>query len=93
MCIRDRAITSHFNQNVIIAFQYRDEELLAWGIEEDHLQPAYFSTSRDSWTFPDSYVVDPIGNRVVMQIDHFTHFALVSEGESGQTVYLPALIR
>lgn len=88
-----QAITSQFNQNVVIAFQYRDEELLQWGIEEAHLKPAYFSTGSSSWCFPDSYVVDPLANRVVMQIDHFTHFALVAAGETAETVYLPALVQ
>ena len=46
------------------------------GISESFLKPAYFSTTTNEWTFPESYVVDTEANRVVMQIDHFTDFAL-----------------
>ncbi len=86
-------ITSHFNQNVVVAFQYDKAELAQWGIEEKWIKPAYFSTSTNSWTFPDSYVVDTAGNRVIMQIDHFTDFALVVAGDMMHTVYLPAVLR
>ena len=86
-------ITSHFNQNVFIGFRYDDSELVNWGIEEQHLKPAYFSTSTNSWTFPDSYVIDPASNHVIMQIDHFTDFALVATADVMHTVYLPAVLR
>ncbi|MFQ5575798.1 MAG: laminin B domain-containing protein, partial [Anaerolineae bacterium] len=44
---------------------------------ERWLTPAYFSTTTDEWTVPDSYVVDTVANEVTMQIDHFTDFALL----------------
>ena len=84
-------ITEHFNQEVIIGFGYEDREVLAAGINENFLKPAYFSTTTNEWTFPESYVVDTDANRVVMQIDHFTDFALT--GESSFQVFLPLVIR
>ncbi len=63
----------------------------AAGISEHFLKPAYFSTTTNEWTFPESYVVDTEGNRVVMQIDHFTDFALTSE--PGLRVFLPFIMR
>ncbi len=84
-------ITTHFNQDVVIGFAYDDRELWAAGISEHFLKPAYFSTTTNEWTFPESYVVDTEGNRVVMQIDHFTDFALTSE--PGFRVFLPLILR
>ncbi len=84
-------ITEHFNQEVIIGFAYDDREMLAAGINERFLKPAYFSTTTNEWTFPESYVVDTDANRVVMQIDHFTDFALT--GEAYFEVFLPLVIR
>ena len=84
-------ITEHFNQEVVIGFAYDERELWAAGISEHLLKPAYFSTTANEWTFPESYVVDTEGNRVVMQIDHFTDFALT--GEPGFQVFLPLVMK
>ena len=84
-------ITEHFNQEVVIGFAYDERELWAAGISEHFLKPAYFSTTTDEWTFPESYVVDTEDNRVVMQIDHFTDFALTSE--PGFRMFLPLVLR
>ena len=84
-------IEARFNQDVLIVFPYSEAELIAGGIRESHLKPAYFSTTTDSWTFPNSYVVDEINNLVAMQIDHFTDFALNSSPQF--EVFLPVVIR
>jgi len=84
-------ITEHFNQEVVIGFAYDERELWYAGISEHFLKPAYFSTTTNEWTFPESYVVDTEGDRVVMQIDHFTDFALT--GEVGFQVFLPMVLR
>lgn len=84
-------ITSNFNQNVIIRFSYDESELRRLGLHEAHLKPAYYSTSSESWTVPESYVVDTGHDLVTMQIDHFTDFSLLNSATS--QVYLPALFR
>lgn len=84
-------ITEHFNHEVVIGFAYDERELWAAGIGEHFLKPAYFSTTTNEWAFPESYVVDTQANRVVMQIDHFTDFALT--GEPGFRVFLPLVLR
>jgi hypothetical protein len=84
-------IEAHFNQDVLIVFSYSQTELIAQGIHENWLRPAYFSTTTDSWTIPDSYVVDEIDNVVAMQIDHFTDFALTSSEQ--YQVFLPIVMR
>ena len=84
-------IEGRFNQEVLIVFPYNEFELIAGGIRESHLKPAYFSTTTDSWTIPSSYVVDEINNLVAMQIDHFTDFALTSSPQF--EVFLPVVIR
>jgi len=84
-------ITEHFYHDVVIGFAYEERELWAAGIGERFLKPAYFSTTANEWTFPESYVVDTELNRVVMQIDHFTDFALI--GEPGSWVFLPLVLR
>jgi len=84
-------ITEHFNQEVVIGFAYNERELWVAGISEHFLKPAYFSTTTNEWTFPVSYVVDTEHDRVVMQIDHFTDFALT--GAPGSWVFLPMVLR
>lgn len=81
------AITDSFNQDVVIVFSYDEGELWRHGILENWLRPAYFATTTASWTFPEAYVVDTDANRVMMQIDHFTEFALT--GPQMHVVYLP----
>lgn len=71
-------ITSSFNQNVIIRFSYDEADLDDFDLREAYLKPAYFSTSTQSWTIPDSYVVDTDNDQVTMQIDHFTDFSLLN---------------
>lgn len=84
-------ITEHFNQDVLITFHYDEAELARWGILESRLRPAYYSTTTDSWTLPESYLVDTDRNLVMMQIDHFTTFTLA--GERGYSIYLPLVMR
>lgn len=84
-------IEQHFNQDVLIVFTYSKAELIAGGINESQLKPAYFSTTTDSWTFPDAYVVDTLNNVVSMQIDHFTDFALTSSEQFN--VFLPIVMK
>ncbi len=88
---KGQPITEHFHQDVVIGFAYDERELWYAGISEHFLKPAYFSTTANEWAFPESYVVDTEGNRVVMQIDHFTDFALT--GEPGFQVFLPLVLR
>ncbi len=84
-------IEERFNQDVLIVFTYSEAELIAGGINENWLKPAYFSTTTDSWTIPDSYVVDTTNNVVSMQIDHFTDFALTSSEQ--YEVFLPIVMQ
>jgi hypothetical protein len=87
----DQPIEAHFDQEVVITFTYDEAELIRRRIHEQWLKPAYYSTTSERWTFPESYVVDTLANRVVMQIDHFTDFALTME--PAFSVYLPLAIR
>jgi hypothetical protein len=84
-------IEQEFNQEVLIVFPYDEAELQGMGISEQALKPAYFSTTTDSWTFPQSYVVDTAHDLVAMEIDHFTDFALT--GTTAYRVLLPLVIR
>jgi hypothetical protein len=81
-------ITAHFNQDVIIRFPYDEAELARLGIRENRLRPAYFSTTTNSWSYPESYVVDADANVVTMQVDHFTDFALTAQSALTE-LYLP----
>ena len=85
-------ITDSFNQDVIITFKYDPLELIARGIDINHVRPAYFSTTTDSWTAPDSYVVDENQHEITLQINHFTQYALISV-EAANQVFLPAVVR
>jgi hypothetical protein len=84
-------IEAHFNQDVVIRFTYTDADLVAQHLVEPFLKPAYFSTTTRRWTIPDSFVVDTLNNRVTLEIDHFTDYALTGQG--GSSVYLPLLMK
>jgi hypothetical protein len=84
-------IEAHFNQDVVISFSYDPLDLIRWHIHEDWLKPAYYSTTTNRWTFPDSYIIDTQAHQVVMQIDHFTNYALTTV--QTVSVYLPINIR
>jgi len=85
-------ITDNFNQDVVIVLKYNPLALLAMGLDVNHLRPAYFSTTTDSWTMPDSYLIDEGHREITMQIDHFTRFGAL--GAAGANfVFLPAVLR
>ncbi|GAB4401231.1 MAG: hypothetical protein OHK0052_24760 [Anaerolineales bacterium] len=82
-------IEATFNQNVVIHFTYNEADL--GGFPESYLRPAYFATTTNTWTLPESYAVDTAANRVTMEINHFTDFALTTNGK--QFIFLPLLSR
>jgi len=85
-------ITDNFNQDVVIVLKYNPLALAAMGLDVNHLRPAYFSTTTDSWTVPDSFIIDEIHREITMQINHFTRFgALGVEGTN--FVFLPLVLR
>lgn len=84
-------IETHFNQEVTITFHYTEADLNANHVYEPWLKPAYYSTTTERWEFPESFVVDMENNQVVMQIDHFTDFALT--GETAYLINLPLIRR
>ncbi len=86
-------IEAHFNQEVIIRFPYDEADLARLGLNEDHLRPAYYSTTDREWIVPVSYAVDTDANVVTMQIDHFTDFALTAPGGATHAIYLPLIVR
>jgi hypothetical protein len=87
-------LTSNFNSDVSIIFKYDPAELAASGVDPDRVKPAYFSTTTNSWTVPDSYVVNETTSEITMQIDHFTDFALLSvESSTSNNVFLPLIVR
>jgi hypothetical protein len=83
-------ITQDFNADVSITFRYNPLELAALGLDVDHLRPAYYSTTSDSWTAPDSFLVDETTHEITLQVNHFTDFGLVSV-VTGNTVFLPTV--
>jgi hypothetical protein len=86
-------ITDAFNQDVVIVFKYDPDDVRAMGIEVKRLRPAYFSTTTNSWTLPDSYVVDEARHEITMQINHFTRFAIDAVDQSGFSISLPVVMR
>jgi len=85
-------IEAHFNQEVVISFTYEEAELIAQHIHEFWLRPAYYSTTLERWVFPENFVIDTEANLVVMQIDHFTDYALTAP-EVTSTLFLPITLR
>jgi hypothetical protein len=84
-------ITEHFNQDVLIVLHYDPLELYRLGLTERRLKPAYFSTSTNSWTFPDSFIVDTQHNTISMLMDHFTRYGVL--GTDSYTIFLPVIQR
>jgi len=86
-------LTDSFNEDVIITFPYDPAELIARGVNIDHVKPAYFSTTTNSWTAPDSYVVDETRHEITLQINHFTEYALISTENAGYQVFVPVVMK
>ena len=84
-------ITENFYKDVVITFRYDPHELQEMGLDQDHLRPAYFSTTTNSWTIPDSFVVDKTQREITLQIDHFTRFGVLGV-EASNVVYLPMIM-
>ena len=85
-------LTDNFNEDVIITFSYDPRELAARGININRVKPAYFSTTTNSWTAPDSFVVDEDRQQITLQINHFTEFGLVGV-EGVNQVFVPMVGR
>ena len=62
---------------MLITFRYNLDELRELGLEQDHLRPAYFSTTTNSWTVPDGYVIDKTTHEITLWIDHFTRYGVI----------------
>lgn len=82
-------VEAQFNQDVVIRFHYDERDLR--GYPERLIRPVYFSTTANEWTTPEAYVVDMQANTVTMQINHFTDYALVSDGTT--SLFLPTVGR
>lgn len=87
-----QAITQNFYQDVVIVLRYDPDELAEMGLNINWLRPAYFSTTTNSWTMPDSFVVDEARNEITLQIDHFTKFGALGV-ETPYAVFLPVVLR
>jgi hypothetical protein len=86
-------ITSNFNQDVVITFKVDPADLAALQLDLAHVRPAYFSTTTNSWTAPDSFVIDETNHEITMEIDHFTRFAKLGASSGGSDVFLPLVLR
>ena len=87
-------ITTNFNADVSITFPYDPARLEHRGLRLNHLVPAYFSTTTNQWTRPDSFVNDLTHHAITLQINHFTEYALVATtGDAGGLVFLPVVAR
>jgi len=86
-------ITQNFNQAVAISFRYEPADVLARGLTVDRIRPAYFSTTTNRWTLPDSFVVDEDRHVITMEIDHFTTMGLVdAPADVANQLSLPLLV-
>lgn len=86
-------IATTFNTDVSITFPYHPEQLEHRGLRLAQLRPAYFSTTTNSWTRPDSFVNDLTRHEITLQINHFTEYALLAANAAGGSVFLPAVSR
>ena len=91
-------IVQSFNANVLITFYYTEKEVRKRGVSEDNLLPAYFSTTTNSWTKVESYSVDKAANRVTVQINHFSVWAMTMPGQPGEGggdhyIFLPLVMK
>jgi hypothetical protein len=90
-------IASNFNSNVQITFYYSEEELRKRGVTEDDLSVAYLSTTTNSWTKAGIVSQDKQVNKVTIQINHFSSWAMSIPARAvvqpEYQVYLPAILK
>lgn len=89
-------IASSFNSNVQITFYYSEEELRKRGVSEDDLSVAYLSTTTNSWTKAGIVSQDKEVNKVTIQINHFSSWAMSIPARTGGTqykVFLPVILK
>lgn len=85
-------LTDEFNADVVITFQYNPLDLIARGIDPNRVRPAYFSTTTNSWTRPENYVIDEDRHTITLAINHFTDYALVGV-ETAYNLFTPVMVR
>ncbi|MEM7798100.1 MAG: carboxypeptidase-like regulatory domain-containing protein [Chloroflexota bacterium] len=89
----NRTIEEEFDEDVTITFYYDDSNMTIE--QEEALIPAYYSTTTNQWTEPTTFTVYPDLNKISMQINHFTDFAVLgtttSEQQTSNDLYIPML--
>ncbi|MFA6391992.1 MAG: FG-GAP-like repeat-containing protein [Patescibacteria group bacterium] len=74
-------LITEFNSNVTISIPYDQDILEELGIEEEGLVAKYYDDTAGSWKLPTGVSLDTEGNVIVVQVNHFTNYA-VTTGES-----------
>lgn len=77
-----------FIQPIVLEIRYLDEEVE--GLEEDELLLYYYDEEATTWSTTGITVIerDPEQNRIVVQLEHLTEFAL---GAPSYSLYLPVI--
>ncbi len=93
----NKGLNGPFKSPIIIKFRY-DPDRLPAGMDERSIRPAYYSTVAQAWIVPAGYTVDTERNLVVMEIQHFTRFALMGSrvtppGPTQYRIHLPLVVR
>ncbi|MFA6525162.1 MAG: FG-GAP-like repeat-containing protein [Patescibacteria group bacterium] len=71
-------LITEFSSNVTISIPYDQAVLEEMGISEENLVAKYYDDTAGVWKLPTGVTVDTDGNIIVVQVNHFTNYAITT---------------
>ncbi len=75
-------VQSSFNSNVTVSLPYNEDRIEDLGITEDDLGSSYWNEDSGDWNGNSNAVVNTDENVITVSTNHFTNFAITSDGIS-----------
>ncbi|MBU0612826.1 hypothetical protein KKB10_02295 [Patescibacteria group bacterium] len=76
-------LISEFNSNVQITIPYDEAMLTEAGISEDNIIAKYYDDTAGAWRLPTGVTQDIENDVVIIQVNHFTNYAITTGESSG----------
>lgn len=80
-----------FKDNITMCFTYTEDQLSNMGIEEGSLVPSYWDAASSSWKLPPNITHDTDNDKICINSNHFTAYAVVSTSGKGRGQQLTAV--
>ncbi|MFA4936216.1 MAG: PGF-pre-PGF domain-containing protein, partial [Candidatus Methanoperedens sp.] len=74
---------ARFSPDIQLNFSYTDAQLTAAGISESQLSVKFYNTSTNTWVTQTTYSQNTTGNYIIVNVSHFSTFALLGTASSG----------